>query len=339
MKKLFSAVLSMAFIVGLTAGCAKSASSSSMASASSASSESGVASSGSPSQANASQKHYTFGFTAFTMNNPFITYLNTTLKQQIEKNGDKLITTDPAQDPQKQIDQINDLISQKVDAVFICPVDVKGITPALVALKNAHIPVINYDTAVNDLSMVDTFITTDNYKAGQEVGGDIVKRFPNGGKLIILDTPTLAAVNDRINGVKDAIKGHNFTIVAEQNGNCNIQTALQVMQDILQQHADADAIIGGNDPMALGALAAVKAANAKKPVIYGIDGSPDAKQQIAAGSQVVGTAAQSPKNEAISMAEAAYKILNGQSYEKKIAIAPILITKDNLSQYGTAGWQ
>ncbi|MFT9078451.1 sugar ABC transporter substrate-binding protein [Ethanoligenens sp.] len=316
MKKILAALLSVVILVGMTTGCASGGSAD-----------------------KSSKKHYTFGFTAFTMNNPFITYLNTTLKQQIEKNGDKLITTDPAQDPQKQIDQINDLISQNIDALFLCPVDVKGIAPALAALKAAKIPVINYDTAVSDLSSVDTYITTDNFKAGQEVGEDMVKRFPQGGDIIVLDTPTLEAVTNRINGVKDAIKGHNFKIVAEQNGQCNIQTAMQVTQDILQQHSDAVAIVGGNDPMALGALSAVKAANATKPVIYGIDGSPDAKQQIAAGSQIVGTAAQSPKNEALTCAETAYKILKGQAFEKRINIAPTLINKDNLSQFGTNSWQ
>ncbi|MDR3165973.1 MAG: substrate-binding domain-containing protein, partial [Synergistaceae bacterium] len=73
---------------------------------------------------------YTFGYTCMQLSNPFFTILEQTIRKQVEANGDVLITTDPAMDPVKQINQIEDLISQKIDAIFLNPVDWEAIRPA-----------------------------------------------------------------------------------------------------------------------------------------------------------------------------------------------------------------
>lgn len=301
------------------------------------------ASSGSASKAAdskaASEKHYTFGYTCMTMNNPYFVAVNNAMKKEIEAHGDKLITTDPAQDQQKQIDQVNNLVTQKIDCMLFNPVDWKGVAPALNALKQANIPVVDFDTEVSDMNDITAYCGSDNKNAGKVCGDDLVKRFPNGGKIVILDAPAINSINSRIQGFKDAINGHNFTVVSEQDGNGNLQTSMQKMENILQAHSDIDAIMGGNDPTALGALAACKSANAKKPVIYGVDGSPDSKKQIADGTQFVGTGAQSPETIGKESVEIAYKILKKESFQKDNPVKTFLINKDNVKQYGTNGWQ
>ncbi|MDD4460063.1 MAG: substrate-binding domain-containing protein, partial [Proteiniphilum sp.] len=61
---------------------------------------------------------YTFGYTCMTMNNPFFIILEKSIRDKVEANGDKLITMDPAMDVAKQINQIEDLITQGIDAIF-----------------------------------------------------------------------------------------------------------------------------------------------------------------------------------------------------------------------------
>ena len=80
---------------------------------------------------------YTFGYTCMTMNNPFFIILEKSIRDKVEENGDKLITMDPAMDVAKQINQIEDMITQGIDAIFLNPVDWEGIRPALVALEKA----------------------------------------------------------------------------------------------------------------------------------------------------------------------------------------------------------
>jgi ribose transport system substrate-binding protein len=294
---------------------------------------------GSKGQSSGSKKHYVFGYTSMTQNNPYFQVIEKTIRKKVEANGDKLITTNPAMDQEKQINQIEDMISQGIDAIFLNPVDWEGITPALAELKRAHIPIINYDTEVKEMKYVTSYIGSDNKNAGRVDGEDLVKRFPNGGKIAIIDSPTMNSINDRIAGFKEAIKGHNFEIVAEQDGKGDLQTAMNKTADILQAHPDIIAIMAGNDPSALGALAAVKAANKTNIVIYGVDGSPDAKKEIAKGGPLVGTGAQSPITIAEKSVDVAYKILKGEKVAKRYPIKTFLINKDNVNQYGTDGWQ
>lgn len=285
------------------------------------------------------QKKYKFGYTCMTMNNPFFQVLEKSIRTEVEKNGDELITTDPAMDVSKQIDQINDMITQGINAIYLNPVDWEGIRPALEALKKANIPIINFDTQVKDMSFVTAYAGSDNKNAGKVCGDDLVKRFPSGGKIVVLDSPTMNSVNDRISGFMSAINGKGFTIVAQQDAKGDLPTALKLTEDILQAHSDIVAIMGGNDPTALGALAACKAAKLDKILIYGVDGSPDAKSEIAKGGQFVGSGAQSPKQIGVKSVEVAYKVLKGESFEKNIPVETFLINKDNVSKYGTDGWQ
>ncbi len=287
----------------------------------------------------APKKTYKFGYTCMTMNNPFFITLEKAIRTNVEANGDKLITMDPAMDVNKQISQIEDLIAQKIDAFFLNPVDWEGIRPALVELKKAGIPIINFDTQVKDMDYVTAYVGSDNKNAGFVCGQDLVRRFPKGGNIVVLDSPTMNSVNDRIEGFMNAIKGHNFKVVAQQDAKGDLPTAMKLTDDILQAHPDIIAIMGGNDPTALGALAACRAANRKDIAIYGVDGSPEAKAEIAKGGQFVGSGAQSPMTIGVESVKVAYAILNKQPYQKFTPVKTFLITKDNVAQYGTDGWQ
>ena len=282
---------------------------------------------------------YTFGYTCMTMNNPFFIALEGAIREAVEENGDKLITMDPAMDVAKQIDQIDDLIVQDIDAIFLNPVDWEGVRPALVALERAGIPIINFDTEVKDMEYVTAYAGSDNKNAGYVCGMDLVGRYPNGGNIVVLDSPLMNSINDRIAGFMKAIEGKGFTIVAQQDAKGDLPTSMKLMDDILQAQPDIVAIMGGNDPTALGALAACKAANRTDILIYGVDGSPEAKAEIASGSQFVGSGAQSPISIGLESVKLAYKVLNGESYEERIPVKTFLINEDNVDEYGTDGWQ
>ena len=280
-----------------------------------------------------------FGYTSMTQNNPFFQILEESIREKVEANGDKLITMNPAMDVALQINQIEDLISQDIDAIFLNPVDWEGIRPALVALEEAGIPIINYDTEVKDFDYVTAYVGSDNKNAGRVAGEDLAKRFPNGGNIVVLDSPTMNSVNDRIEGFMEAIDGKGFKVVAQQDAKGDLETALGITEDILQAHSDIVAIMGGNDPTALGALAAVKAANREEIAIYGVDGSPDAKAAISEGGSFVGTGAQSPISIGQKSVEVAYKILNNEDYEKRVPVETFLINQENVEEYGVDGWQ
>lgn len=287
----------------------------------------------------AAEDGYFFGATYMTMNNPFFIALNDGIKEIVEANGDKLVAFDPQLDQAKQIAQIEDMIAQGVDAIFLNPVDWKGVRPALEAAKKAGIPIINVDAPVFDLDLVDVVIASDNYNAGVLVAQDVMKRLDS-AKVVLLEHPTAKSAIDRTQSFEDTIEGMpQYEIVARQSSNGQIEQAMPVMENIIQAQPVIDVVMGLNDPTAMGALAALEAAGrADDVLIYGVDGAPEAKQMIKDG-KMTASAAQSPMGIGRTAAESVYKILNGESVEELILVPVILIDASNVDQFGTDGWQ
>lgn len=281
-----------------------------------------------------------FGFTCMDQSNPFFVLIEKTIREKVEANGDTLVSVDPGNDVTRQIQQIEDLIAQGIEGIFLNPAEAEGIIPALDQLKMAGIPIVNFDTEVADMSYVTTYAGSDNYNAGKVCGEDLVKKIPNGGDIIVLDSPTMNSVTDRVNGFLDAIKGKGFKIVAQQDARGNLQRSMSISEDLLQAHSDVVAIFGGNDPTALGALAAANAAGIKNCLIYGVDGSPDIKSEISRGDSLIeGSGAQSPIAIATTSVDLMYKIIAGEKVDARYPVPTFLITEKNVAEYGTDGWQ
>jgi ribose transport system substrate-binding protein len=284
-------------------------------------------------------KHYKFGATYMTMNNPFFVALNGGIKDVVEANGDTLIALDPALDVSKQISQIEDLVAQGVDAIFVNPADWKGIRPALEAAQAAGIPIINVDAPVFDVDLVNSIVASDNYNAGVLCAKDMMSKLKS-AKIVILEHPTAKSAIDRTDGFIDTIKDMpQYEIVAKQSSEGQLEQAMPVMENIIQANPVIDVVMALNDPTAMGALAALESAKrAEGVLVYGVDGSPDAKQMISDG-KMTGTAAQSPITIGTTAAELAYKILKGETVEKEVFVDVIYIDKTNVNEYGLDGWQ
>ena len=277
------------------------------------------------------------GYTCMDGTNPFFVTLEAAIKEVVEAHGDTLISLDPQNSNEKQIAQIEDLISQGIVAMFVNPVDRDGIIAGLDKLKEAGIPMFGFDTEVADMSYLVSYAGSDNYNAGFVCGEDLVAKCPDGGNIIVLDSPTMQSVVDRTNGFLAAIEGKGFTVVSQIDCMGNQEQGNLNGTDALTAHPDAVAIFGGNDPTALGAYAAAEAAGSKA-LIYGVDGSPDIKALIAEG-KVTGTGAQSPMSIGKTIAELYYKVQAGETVDARYPIPTFMINADNVAQFGTDGWQ
>lgn len=277
------------------------------------------------------------GYTCMDGTNPFFVTLEASIREVVEAHGDQLISLDPQNSNEKQISQIEDLISQGIVAMFVNPVDRDGIIAGLDKLKEAGIPMFGFDTEVADMSYLVSYAGSDNYNAGYVCGEDLVAKCPDGGNIIVLDSPTMQSVVDRTDGFLAAIEGKGFTVVSQIDCMGNQEQGNLNGTDALTAHPDAVAIFGGNDPTALGAYAAAEAAGSKA-LIYGVDGSPDIKALIAEG-KVTGTGAQSPMSIGKTIAEVYYKVEAGETVEARYPIPTFMINADNVAEFGTDGWQ
>ncbi len=289
------------------------------------------------------EESYLIGYSPIDMENPFFITLQDAIQEVLDEHGGfEMITEDPGTDSDLQVNQIHQMINQGIDAIILSPVDASLIRPALVELQQAGVRIINVDTKVKEIDYVTAFIGSDNYQAGYICGEDLLEKCPEGGKIAILESPTMNSVNDRITGFEDALAeaGDPFEIVAREDTMGELELSLEQTEGILAEEPDLVAIMCGNDQVAVGAKTAANLAGLDNIYIYGVDGSPDIKKELKKpGNQIVGTAAQSPIKMGQDAAETTINILTGQEYEKEIYEDVFMITADNVDEYGTDEWQ
>jgi ribose transport system substrate-binding protein len=278
----------------------------------------------------------TFGVTFMTMNNPFFVAMEKAIREELKKVDPiaRLIVGDSQFNLAKQISDVEDMIQQKIDILFLNAVDSKAIAPAVVAANKAKIPVITLDVNAEG-GNITSFIATDNYLAGKLCGEYLVKRLNGKGSIVIINGTPITSVIQRVQGFKDVIaKYPDIKVVAEQNGETNETKSMEVMENILQSQRKIDAVFGINDPTALGALAAIETAGRQNEMfILGIDAAPNSVAAILKGKAIAATAAQFPAEIGRTGVKVAYDVLNNKSVPKEIKIKSELITKENAAGF------
>lgn len=283
---------------------------------------------------------YTFGFSCITMENPYFITLEQALRDELEAGGHTLITSDPNLEIDKQIEQIDAMIREGIDAIFLCPVDWNKITPALENLKEAGVKIINIDSEVKEFEYVDAYIGSDNFEAGRMCAKDLIEKCPNGGKIALLESPTQNSINERISGFEEALAGKGFEIAARYDTKGDLNISREAMNEILDENNDIIAVMCGNDQIALGALVSANTHSVLDILIYGVDGSPDLKKELKKDNSLIrGTCAQSPINLGKNAAKLAINMMQGKDYEKNTYEEVFFITADNVELYGIDGWQ
>lgn len=201
--------------------------------------------------------------------------------------------------------------------------------------------VVNVDAPVFDETMVDCVVASDNYAAGRLCAEDMMSRIDS-GRIVLLTHPIAKSGKDRISGFDDLVfaKGSPYTEVGRRDSLGQLENAMPIMDDMLATHPDISAVMCLNDPTAQGAVSALKAAGYEpgEVLVYGVDGSPDAKKLVEEG-WITATAGQSPVGIGTTAVEMAYKLLNGESVDHLVLVDVVLITADNVAEFGTDGWQ
>jgi ribose transport system substrate-binding protein len=236
---------------------------------------------------------YKVGFAQTESNNPWRLAQTASMKEWAGKKGYQLVYTDAAGSAAKQVADVNSMIAQGVDLIFLAPREEKPLIPAVMAAKKAGIPVILLDRNVDQAlakagTDYVTFIGSDFVDEGRRAAEWLIKATGGKAKIIELEGTTGSSpANDRKKGFDEAIKAHpEMTIVASQSGDFARDKGRQVAETLLQAHPDATAVYGHNDEMAIGAIAALEAAGktpGKDVIVVSIDGEKDALQAIVDG--------------------------------------------------------
>jgi galactofuranose transport system substrate-binding protein len=241
----------------------------------------------------AAKDTYKVGFAQTESNNPWRLAQTNSMQGEAEARGWQMVYTDAAGSAAKQVSDVNSMIAQGVDLIFLAPREEIPLIPAIMAAKAAGIPVILLDRNV-DQTLAKAgedyvcFIGSDFIEEGKRVADWLVANAGGKGTIIELEGTTGSSpANDRKKGFDDVIAQHpEFTIVASQTGDFARDKGRQVAETLLQAHPEANVIYAHNDEMAIGAISAVEAAGkvpGKDVLILSIDGGKEIIQLIIDG--------------------------------------------------------
>ncbi len=166
----------------------------------------------------AGAKRPVVGVTLLTQTHSFFKDLEEGLREEAAKQNLDLIVVACEMDPAKQAAQIEDFVAQKVSAILAAPCDSSAIVPQLAAPDRAGIPVFTADIAARGGHVV-SHVASDNVQGGRLAATALAELIGDTGKVIIIDHPTVASVQDRVRASTRRSKQHpGITIVAAAVG-------------------------------------------------------------------------------------------------------------------------
>ena len=270
--------------------------------------------------------------------NPFFKAEADAAKAKAEELGYETSVASHDDDPNKQSELIDAAISRKAKAIVLDNAGADASIGPVRKAKEAGIPVFLIDREINETGLAAAQIVSNNSQGAQLGAQEFVRVMGGKGKYVELvgkESDTNAGV--RSGGYKDVLSQvPEMKRVARQSANWDQQEAFTKMETILQRNKDIDGVIAGNDTMALGAVAALKAAGLDKKVkVVGFDGSPDAIAQIKAGTMAATVLQPAALIAEMAVEQADKMITTGETGQpEKQSIDCELVTPENADDYG-----
>jgi ribose transport system substrate-binding protein len=234
---------------------------------------------------------------------------------------------------------IDEMIAAKVQAIVVAPADSKALVPVLRRAKRAGLVVVNIDNKLdeeilNAESLSVPFVGPNNLLGAKSVGQHLAKSLKPGDQVAVLEgIRTSFNATQRRLGFEQAMKDAGMQIVDSQSANWETNQANTIAASMLNAHPDLKAILAANDSMALGAMAAIKAANKTDTVqVVGFDNISAAREAIRQG-KMLATADQHGDQLAVYGIELALKLLQDPKSLPEDRETPVdLITAGSLPE-------
>ncbi|MBE0552510.1 MAG: D-xylose ABC transporter substrate-binding protein [Rhodobacteraceae bacterium] len=279
------------------------------------------------------------------------------IKGALEAAGATYVSADAQSSSAKQLSDIEALMAQGVNALIILGQDTAAVVPAVQAAVDAGIPVIAYDRLIEDPRAF--YLTFDNVEVGRMQARAVLAAAPKGNYVMIKGSNTDPNADFLRGGQQEvlqaAIDAGDIKIVGEAYTDGWLPAnAQRNMEQILVENSNAvDAVVASNDGTAGGVVAALTAQGMQGIPVSGQDGDHAALNRVAAGTQTV-----SVWKDARELGKAAGEIAvalaggtapdaipnavkfttPGGNEMNAVFLAPIPVTKDNLSVVVDAGW-
>ncbi|MCB2177996.1 MAG: sugar ABC transporter substrate-binding protein [Actinomycetales bacterium] len=237
-----------------------------------------------------------------------------------------------------QLGQVENFISEGVDAILVVPVDTDAAGPMTQAAQDAGIPLVYVNRRPSDLPSGVPYVGSDSLVSGTLEMTELAKLAGGKGNVVILQgDPANEAAVLRTKGCQDVVdKNPDMEVTKVQAGNWYREEGQSIMENWLQSGDQINVVCANNDEMALGAINAIKAAgislDASGILVGGVDATSDALAAMAAGDLAV-TVFQDASGQGGGGVQAAVDLINGKTVEDYVDIPYQLVTPDNMADF------
>lgn len=271
-----------------------------------------------------------------TLNNPWFVVLGESAAAKARELGYEAVIYDSQNNSAREAEHFDNVIAMGYDAILFNPTDADGSVLNVTRARDAGIPTFCMDREINSRDAAVTQLLSDNFTGCVKLGQYFVREMNQQGTYVEI----LGLVGDNntwnrsrgFHSVVDEFPG--LVMVAQQSADFDRNTAMEVMESMLQAHPDIDGVFAGNDAMALGAYQAILAAGKTDQIkVFGFDGSDDALRSIA-NNRISATVMQFPVMMAEMSAVIADEYINGKrDFDSRTPVEVVLVTPENVNEF------
>lgn len=277
---------------------------------------------------------YTIGATYYTLQTEFCMRMDNYAKTYCEEQGINYVSYDGNNDAATQLEQVETMIADGVDAIILNPQDADACVACVDAADEAGIPIFGVNTMVNSDKLT-AYVGSQDVGAGEEIMQEMIDYMGTDTfNIVVLEGPMgQSAQLQRWEGINNVLAEYpGIEILAYDTANWSRSEAMTLMETWLTTYGDEiDAVVSENDEMALGARQAIEDGGYDIPCI-GIDGITDAVTAVKEG-RMIASDFQDAEGQISGAIDAAITVLDGGEVEKEIWIPFQMITKDNVAEF------
>jgi len=282
-------------------------------------------------------KRITIGVSLLNLSNEFIVMLHQAMETKAKELGVRLIVNDAQRSAERQVQQVENFIAQRVDAIILNPCEVEASSPAVDKALAAGIPIVNVNSETR--SAPTAFVGSRDEESARIALEYIARRLHGQGNVVMMHGFLgQAAQIKRDRGAKEILaKYSGLKLIAEQSAEWDRAKAMSLMENWIQSLGPKiHAVFAQNDEMAMGALLALEQAKMKdKVVVAGVDAISDALQAVRDG-RLDATVFQDARGQGSGAVEVAVKIVRKEPFQKELFIPFQLVTRENVARFTSA---
>jgi inositol transport system substrate-binding protein len=279
-------------------------------------------------------KQRVLGVSLLNLSSEFIVMLNQAMSAKAAERNVRLIVNDAQRSAERQVQQIESFIAQRVDAIIINPCEVEASSPAVDRALAAGIPIVSVNSETR--SAPTAFVGSRDEDSAHLAMDYIAGRLGGKGNLVMMHGfMGQAAQIKRAQGAREVLQKHpGIQLLAEQTAEWDRAKAMTLMENWIQSYGNRiQAVFAHNDEMGMGAVIALEQAGLKRGVVVAsVDAIADALQAVKDG-RLDATVFQDARGQGGTAVETALKIIAGEPFERQVFIPFRLVTRENVGEF------